>query len=426
MPDPRGRARRAGRLGLRRAGRDLTLIGVTGTNGKTTTAYLLEAGLRAGGRRTGLVGTIETRIGDEVLTERADDAGGARPAGAARRDARARGRRGRDGGLQPRAGAGPGRRHDVRRRRSSPTSARTTSTSTPTSRTTSRPRRRCSPRSGPGLGVVNVDDPYGRRLVAPRDGAGGDRTRRRADAADWRAEDVAWRCTRTGARFALPARTAWRCRCASALPGEFNVANAALRRGRAGAARALQPERPRPASRPCPACPAGWSGSPLGSRSARAGRLRAHPRRVERLLAARARGHCRRRIVSSCSAAAATATRRSGPRWVRSPCAGPTSRCSPATTRARRTRCASSPRCRRGADDVLRRRTRLRSSSSPTGAAAIRPRPSLRRPGRRPGRRGQGPRDRPGDRRRRAPVRRPGRCCAALMDCGRSRMIRTC
>ena len=46
---------------------DLTLIGVTGTNGKTTTAYLLESGLRAAGRSTGLVGTIETRVGDEVL-----------------------------------------------------------------------------------------------------------------------------------------------------------------------------------------------------------------------------------------------------------------------------------------------------------------------------------------------------------------------
>ena len=43
------------------------MIGVTGTNGKTTTAYLLEAGLRAAGRTTGLVGTIETRIGDEAL-----------------------------------------------------------------------------------------------------------------------------------------------------------------------------------------------------------------------------------------------------------------------------------------------------------------------------------------------------------------------
>ena len=43
----------------------MTLLGVTGTNGKTTTAYLLESILRADGRTTGLIGTIETRIGDE-------------------------------------------------------------------------------------------------------------------------------------------------------------------------------------------------------------------------------------------------------------------------------------------------------------------------------------------------------------------------
>jgi UDP-N-acetylmuramoyl-L-alanyl-D-glutamate--2,6-diaminopimelate ligase len=47
--------------------RALTTIGVTGTNGKTTTAYLLESGLRAVGRATGLIGTIETRIGDETV-----------------------------------------------------------------------------------------------------------------------------------------------------------------------------------------------------------------------------------------------------------------------------------------------------------------------------------------------------------------------
>jgi UDP-N-acetylmuramoyl-L-alanyl-D-glutamate--2,6-diaminopimelate ligase len=40
----------------------LRLIGVTGTNGKTTTAYLLESGLRAAGQRTGLIGTVETLI----------------------------------------------------------------------------------------------------------------------------------------------------------------------------------------------------------------------------------------------------------------------------------------------------------------------------------------------------------------------------
>jgi UDP-N-acetylmuramoyl-L-alanyl-D-glutamate--2,6-diaminopimelate ligase len=46
--------------------RKIRLSGVTGTNGKTTTAYLLEQLLRAAGRSTALVGTIEYRVGDEV------------------------------------------------------------------------------------------------------------------------------------------------------------------------------------------------------------------------------------------------------------------------------------------------------------------------------------------------------------------------
>jgi UDP-N-acetylmuramoyl-L-alanyl-D-glutamate--2,6-diaminopimelate ligase len=45
----------------------LRCFGVTGTNGKTTTSYLVEAGLRAAGDTTGLIGTIETRIGDDSV-----------------------------------------------------------------------------------------------------------------------------------------------------------------------------------------------------------------------------------------------------------------------------------------------------------------------------------------------------------------------
>ena len=51
--------------------RHLQVLGVTGTNGKTTTAFLLEAGLRAAGRRTGLLGTVLTRVADvEVSSTR--------------------------------------------------------------------------------------------------------------------------------------------------------------------------------------------------------------------------------------------------------------------------------------------------------------------------------------------------------------------
>jgi UDP-N-acetylmuramoyl-L-alanyl-D-glutamate--2,6-diaminopimelate ligase len=46
--------------------RKLKVSAVTGTNGKTTTAYLLEQMLRSVGRKCVLIGTIETHIGDEV------------------------------------------------------------------------------------------------------------------------------------------------------------------------------------------------------------------------------------------------------------------------------------------------------------------------------------------------------------------------
>ena len=46
--------------------RNLALSAVTGTNGKTTTAFLLEAMLRSVGRTCVLIGTIETHVADEV------------------------------------------------------------------------------------------------------------------------------------------------------------------------------------------------------------------------------------------------------------------------------------------------------------------------------------------------------------------------
>lgn len=44
---------------------DLTLIGITGTKGKTTTAFLLEHILKVSGTRTALLGTVCNRIGDQ-------------------------------------------------------------------------------------------------------------------------------------------------------------------------------------------------------------------------------------------------------------------------------------------------------------------------------------------------------------------------
>jgi UDP-N-acetylmuramoyl-L-alanyl-D-glutamate--2,6-diaminopimelate ligase len=53
----------------------LTVLGITGTNGKTTTSYLVEAGLAAAGWTSGLIGTVQTRTrgrgadGTPVTTE---------------------------------------------------------------------------------------------------------------------------------------------------------------------------------------------------------------------------------------------------------------------------------------------------------------------------------------------------------------------
>ncbi|HEX6232314.1 MAG TPA: UDP-N-acetylmuramoyl-L-alanyl-D-glutamate--2,6-diaminopimelate ligase [Jiangellaceae bacterium] len=65
VDDPRSRLGELAASIYGRPADDLLMLGVTGTNGKTTTAYLIESGLRAAGHRTGLVGTVETRIDTE-------------------------------------------------------------------------------------------------------------------------------------------------------------------------------------------------------------------------------------------------------------------------------------------------------------------------------------------------------------------------
>ncbi|MEC4017956.1 UDP-N-acetylmuramoyl-L-alanyl-D-glutamate--2,6-diaminopimelate ligase [Streptomyces sp. H27-D2] len=70
VPDPRGRMGALAAAIYGEPGRDLLQIGITGTSGKTTTAYLIEGGLReaaVNGALTGLIGTVESRIGDERI-----------------------------------------------------------------------------------------------------------------------------------------------------------------------------------------------------------------------------------------------------------------------------------------------------------------------------------------------------------------------
>ncbi|MBP0976344.1 MAG: UDP-N-acetylmuramoyl-L-alanyl-D-glutamate--2,6-diaminopimelate ligase, partial [Oscillospiraceae bacterium] len=47
--------------------REMDFIGVTGTNGKTTTATLLKEMLKRAGHKVGLIGTVQYEIGEEIL-----------------------------------------------------------------------------------------------------------------------------------------------------------------------------------------------------------------------------------------------------------------------------------------------------------------------------------------------------------------------
>ncbi|MFD8384433.1 UDP-N-acetylmuramoyl-L-alanyl-D-glutamate--2,6-diaminopimelate ligase [Streptomyces sp. NPDC059679] len=72
VENPRGRMGALAATIYGEPGRDLLQIGITGTSGKTTTAYLVEGGLKAAaakgdGSLTGLIGTVESRIGDERI-----------------------------------------------------------------------------------------------------------------------------------------------------------------------------------------------------------------------------------------------------------------------------------------------------------------------------------------------------------------------
>ena len=65
VPDARTAMAVAADAFFERPTQELEVAGVTGTSGKTTTAFLLFAILAAAGRRPGLLGTVEARVGGE-------------------------------------------------------------------------------------------------------------------------------------------------------------------------------------------------------------------------------------------------------------------------------------------------------------------------------------------------------------------------
>ena len=204
--------------------RDLTLIGVTGTNGKTTTVHLLDAALRSAGYSTGLVGTIETRIGDEVLpsVRTTPEAPDLQALLAVMRQEGVRAVAMEVSSHALAMGRVDGTTYDV---------AVFTNLSQDhldfhadleeyfaVKATLFTPERS-------RLGVIDVDDPYGQRLVG-LSGVPVVTVSPSGGAADWRAEDVD--LGPLGSSFVLAGPDGVRLPCATSLAGDFNLANAAL------------------------------------------------------------------------------------------------------------------------------------------------------------------------------------------------------
>jgi UDP-N-acetylmuramoyl-L-alanyl-D-glutamate--2,6-diaminopimelate ligase len=199
----------------------LCLIGVTGTSGKTTSTYLIEAGLRAAGHLTGLVGGVELRVGPERLasaltTPEAPDLQGLF-AVMAERGVTAAAMEVSSHSLA--LGRVAGTAFDV--------AVFTNLSQDHLDFHTDMEdyfRAKASLFMPPVIGVVNIDDKYGRRLarsalvpVTTFSAAG-------ADDADWRAVDV--RSGADGSTFRLVGPGGIEADVSVGLAGVFNVANA--------------------------------------------------------------------------------------------------------------------------------------------------------------------------------------------------------
>ncbi|MET8865937.1 UDP-N-acetylmuramoyl-L-alanyl-D-glutamate--2,6-diaminopimelate ligase [Nonomuraea sp. NPDC004580] len=64
VPDPRALLGQIASWIYGQPAHDIQVLGVTGTSGKSTTTFMIEAGLRAAGHRTGLVGGVEIHAGE--------------------------------------------------------------------------------------------------------------------------------------------------------------------------------------------------------------------------------------------------------------------------------------------------------------------------------------------------------------------------
>lgn len=67
VDDARAFTKEIGPIFFGEPSKKMRVIGITGTNGKTTTSYFLEALYKSAGKKVGLIGTVNVRIGDEVF-----------------------------------------------------------------------------------------------------------------------------------------------------------------------------------------------------------------------------------------------------------------------------------------------------------------------------------------------------------------------
>jgi UDP-N-acetylmuramoyl-L-alanyl-D-glutamate--2,6-diaminopimelate ligase len=201
-------------------GRELQVVGITGTNGKTTTAYLARALFEAHGRQCGLLGTVKSVVGGRELpvertTPEAIDL---------QADLRAM----LDGGDRACAMEVSSHGLELARTDAIPFAA---AIFTNISRDHldfhatmedyfQAKRRLFTGAEAPGVSIVNVGDEYGRRLAAELDGV---RTFAVEEPADYGASEL--RCGFDGCRFTLRTPDAER-EVALPMPGRFNVANA--------------------------------------------------------------------------------------------------------------------------------------------------------------------------------------------------------
>ncbi|HEY6497335.1 MAG TPA: UDP-N-acetylmuramoyl-L-alanyl-D-glutamate--2,6-diaminopimelate ligase [Trebonia sp.] len=205
----------------------MTMIGVTGTSGKTTTSYLCAAGLRAAGHTAGLIGGVEIRIGGEVVkasltTPEAPDLQ-ALLAVMAERGVTAAAMEVSSHSLA--LGRVAGTRYGV---------AVFTNLSQDHLDFHSgfedyfRAKAKLFTPAYSAVGVVNVADRYGRRLVAeasvPITTFCADASSGAYGQAEWRAADV--RCGADGSTFRVVGPGGVEADATVALPGPFNVANA--------------------------------------------------------------------------------------------------------------------------------------------------------------------------------------------------------